>query len=148
MRDAHDNYRDRLLDQAIASGKFSEERRGHYAALFDADPEGTEHWIGALVSVPTAGLAAAALAPYPRELFPELMRAQGKEPVRGGLAPRVETPHVRPAAPAEIAEATPELVTEWTDQLFPEAAAARVLERRVQATNGSAYPVVMSDGSG
>jgi hypothetical protein len=146
MRSPHDNHRDRLLDEAIASGKFAEDRRPHYAAMYDRDPAGTEGWIAALVSVPTTGLAAAS-APYPRELFPELMRAQGLEPVRGGLAPRTEMPHVRPAAPAAVVETTPELVTQWTDQLFPEAAAARALEAQVQATGGRAYPAVMSDGS-
>lgn len=109
----HSLTRERLLDDAIASGKFGPERRSHYASLYDRDP---------LVAAATIGALAAAT------------------PVAQVV------PHVHPV-PAAVTEATPEQVQAWTDQLFPEARAARVLEATVQARGPQAYPIRMSDGS-
>lgn len=45
--------RDRLLDRAIAEGKFPPTRRAHYARLHAQDPEATEQFIARLASAPT-----------------------------------------------------------------------------------------------
>lgn len=48
MSELHSYTRERLIDQAIAAGKFSEERRSHYAAMYDRDPLAAAGTIGAL----------------------------------------------------------------------------------------------------
>ncbi|WP_101791022.1 head maturation protease, ClpP-related [Nonomuraea indica] len=40
--------RDRALDNAIAKGKFPPSRKAHYAAAWDADPEGTQQLLASL----------------------------------------------------------------------------------------------------
>jgi hypothetical protein len=137
MRDLHEYQRERLLDAAIAAGKFGEGRRAHYAALYDADPVGTAHWIGVLAAVP-------AVATVPTNAHRALLPEFYGTPVLGGLAPTVA--HVRPAAPAEV-ETTPEAVEGWTDALFPETAEARRVEAQVQTVGATAYPRIMSDGN-
>lgn len=114
MSEIHSYTRERLLDAAVASGKFGEERRAHYGAMYDRDPLAAAATIGALAApvVPIAGSA----------------------------------PHVHPVVREESSQATVEQVQAWTDQLFPEARAARAVEATVRATGPGAYPVVMSDG--
>lgn len=50
--------RDRLIDGAIATGKFAASRREHFIALYDADPEGTREIVNTLAenTVPIAEL--------------------------------------------------------------------------------------------
>lgn len=43
-----EDHRDRVLDAAIASGRFAPSRREHYVASWKADPEGTEALIASL----------------------------------------------------------------------------------------------------
>lgn len=45
--------RERLLDEAVRDGKFTPERRAHYAAMYDRDPLAAAATIGALASAPT-----------------------------------------------------------------------------------------------
>jgi hypothetical protein len=48
MSELHSYTRERLIDQAVAAGKFSEERRSHYAEMYDRDPLAAAATIGAL----------------------------------------------------------------------------------------------------
>lgn len=59
MSELHGYTRERLIDQAIAAGKFGEERRDHYAAMYDRDPLAAAATIGALAApvVPVPGQA-------------------------------------------------------------------------------------------
>ncbi len=50
----------RLLDEAIAAGKFPASRRAHYAAMLDRDPARTRALIAVMAAVPEAGLSPAA----------------------------------------------------------------------------------------
>lgn len=50
----------RLLDEAIAAGKFPASRRAHYAAMLDAAPARTRALIAVMAAVPETGLTAAA----------------------------------------------------------------------------------------
>jgi hypothetical protein len=66
------NERDRLINAAIAAGKFPESRRAHYARLYDAQPQATARFIDTLaagvvpdVTVPEPAYPAAAGAPSP-----------------------------------------------------------------------------------
>jgi len=51
LRAPGDSAHSRLLDKAIKAGKFSEARRGHYAALLARDPSGTKRLIAKLTPV-------------------------------------------------------------------------------------------------
>ncbi len=53
----------RLLDEAIAAGKFPASRRPHYAAMLDRDPARTRALIAVMAAVPEAGLPRAAGKP-------------------------------------------------------------------------------------
>lgn len=117
MHDA--TRRDHVLSAAIAAGKFSEQRRTVWAAAYDRDPAGTE----ALIALLTSPFAPA--EPYPRELFPELAGEQRRTHT-SGLAPA----QVNVAASAACAKVpTPELVADWTRQLFPHAPSAGRITR-------------------
>jgi hypothetical protein len=48
MSETHTHTRERLLDAAVAAGKFAEERRAHYRALYDRDPVVAAATIGVL----------------------------------------------------------------------------------------------------
>jgi hypothetical protein len=63
-QEAHAAARTQDVDAGISSGRFPEARRGHYAARYDSDPEGTRAEIEALTPgvVPTGGRRMAASA--------------------------------------------------------------------------------------
>jgi hypothetical protein len=42
--------KDRLFDEAVKAGKFSESRRAHYAAMYDKDPEATTRLISSFAA--------------------------------------------------------------------------------------------------
>jgi hypothetical protein len=46
--------RERVLDAAVAAGKFLPSRRSHYAAMYDADPAGTEQVLAIMAGAPEA----------------------------------------------------------------------------------------------
>jgi hypothetical protein len=107
--------RDQLLDHAIASGKFGEARRAHWAAQYDRNPAGTEQALAVMVGV-------GGKPPYPPELFPELQRPRQRSERGAVLA--VVNPSTEPPPPqsfASDAHVTPEQVKAWSQQLFPEA---------------------------
>lgn len=123
--------RDQVLDHAIASGKFGEERRAHWAQQYDADPAGTERWIAAMWQ---AGPTDA----YPPELFPHLNRAPRSFERTSAHARAVPVQaHASPAPPAAetTATLTPELVGAWSRQLFPEVGAEGPPPRIVRAND-------------
>ena len=69
------SQRERVLDAAIAQGKFPARRRAHYEALYARDPEGTRALIARLASVPEITNDAAKRTPddsYPRAWLPEV----------------------------------------------------------------------------
>jgi len=76
-------YREYVLDKAMAAGKFPQARRSHYAALLDRDPEGTERLLDVMEGFPPQLLGAAVgastlpsgeqqtVTTWTRQLFPE-----------------------------------------------------------------------------
>jgi hypothetical protein len=48
--------RERIIEEAVAAGKFGEGRRQHYRNIYDADPAGAERLIALLASVPNVPL--------------------------------------------------------------------------------------------
>ena len=139
----HALRRDHLVEQAVHAGKFPPERRGHWRTLYDGDPAGTEATLAALapalVGVRTPAALLAGDSPYPRELFPELVRADRRAVVttHATSAPAAAA-HPRPAAPpseASETELSPELVANWSHDLFPEAAASGTGRSRVSRAN-------------
>jgi hypothetical protein len=142
--------RERVLDQAIASGKFPEARRQHYRNSWDRDPAGTEQVIAGLVGVPLlASIAQSEAQPQrtPDELdeqvalaatlYPELRNARriphggtaapAPEPTRAHAPPRQAQEPPPPSAPAsaasaggDVVELRPEIVDGWTEALYPE----------------------------
>jgi hypothetical protein len=135
--------RDYLVEQAVQAGKFPPERRGHWRTLYDRDPAGTETTLAALapalVGVRTPSALLAGDSPYPRELFPELVRADRRAVVTTQVAPATAAvAHPRPAAPppeASETELSPELVSNWSHDMFPEAAASGAVRSRVSRAN-------------
>jgi hypothetical protein len=140
--------RDHLIEQAVAAGKFPPSRREHWAREYDRDPAATEVTLAALapalVGVRSPTALAAGDSPYPRELFPELARADRRAgqaaPVqaasddqrsREGLAPH----SMLPAAEDGETELSPELVGQWSRQMFPETVAAGAAPSRVHRAN-------------
>lgn len=119
--------REYVLDTAVAAGKFAESRRAHYRQMYDRDPAGTEQLLAALASVGSEK------PPYPRELFPELARLPSFPPEEDADAGVVAMSRRQPPssghAPAPAAHAssgmelTPENVSRWSAELFPETAA-------------------------
>ena len=69
------SQRERVLDAAIAAGKFPARRRAHYEALYVRDPDGTCALIARLASVPEITIDAPAATPddsCPRAWLPEV----------------------------------------------------------------------------
>ena len=76
-------YREHVLDKAMAAGKFPQTRRAYYTSMFDRDPKGTEAFLTLLGGVPPHllgttpapdALASAdqeTVANWTRQLFPE-----------------------------------------------------------------------------
>lgn len=52
MRSRNPAERDRILDDAIRAGKFRQDRRPMYAAMYDADPKGTKAIIAQMPGLP------------------------------------------------------------------------------------------------
>lgn len=122
--------REQLLAEAVRAGKFTAQRAEHYRQLYDSDPAGTEQVLAALAPVGNAITAAAVLAgapaavlaevpPYPRELFPELVRRERRAAPPAAAEPAAAE-HVRPGAPPAEASIRDEQVARWSAELFPE----------------------------
>lgn len=134
----HEYRRERVLDEAVAAGKFSADRVEHYRGRWNRDSEGTERLIASLAPGLTP-IQTVALLPEAREdpmalaatLFPELRRPQ---PLRHGGSPPVlpEPQAVRRAEPIQAEHARPpdapaagvpdaKTVERWSQAMFPEA---------------------------
>jgi hypothetical protein len=81
--------REALLDHAINAGVIGANMRAHYAACFDADPEGTRSYLGAVGATRAAAVSGAsdayndsALGPQERERI--AAAREGKPPRIGG----------------------------------------------------------------
>jgi hypothetical protein len=108
--DSYTLRKEHVLNEAIASGKFGEDRRGFWSQQYDRDPAGTERTLDALVS------ATEGQPPYPPELFPHLFSQRRHPQMRSAsVAATVPTPQPPPSA-----EVVDEAVAGWTRQLFPE----------------------------
>jgi hypothetical protein len=143
----HSLRRDHLIGQAVQAGKFPPERRAHWQELYDRDPAGTEQTLAVLapglvgVQSPTGFVAGE--SPYPRELFPELVRAdrraqQAVSAPQAAPPPAAAVVHPRPAAPPqEASDATlpSELVGQWSREMFPEVALKASANSRVSRAN-------------
>lgn len=129
MRNDHELRREYVIDQAIAAGKFGENRRTFWRGEYDRNPAGTEQTLAALASV-TEGTPA-----YPREiLFPPTQRRHPPAR-RSSVAATVTSPTPQPAPVPPAAPASDEQVAGWTRELFPETAAAGARSRVTRAND-------------
>lgn len=81
----HDTARAALLSRGVNTGRFPEARRDHYAALYDADPEGTTTLVEGLAPglVPTGGQRLSGAA---QRLAAEPLDIPNDQPLPPGLA--------------------------------------------------------------
>jgi hypothetical protein len=93
--------RERIIDEAIAAGKFGAGRRQHYRQLWDADPRGAERLVASL------------------EPVPEVLAGEVNVPLGTGA------PYPAPPFSRAEADIKPEQIEEWSNALFPEAAARK-----------------------
>lgn len=108
--------REALLDHAISVGKFSPSRRAYWSSRYDADPAGTTAAINGMEAVGAAVL--------------------GHATAVTSTEPPAQAQHVNPATPARpaaSADLSPDRVSGWSRELFPEAVAAGSKPGRITA---------------
>jgi hypothetical protein len=88
--EAQATKKDQVLAAAMSEGKFPPARKDHWAALYDADPEGTQQTLDALASgiipVDERGVAPAGEQiddAYPAEWFPDVAARKAKRQLPG-----------------------------------------------------------------
>jgi len=137
MRSRNPAERDRILDDAIRAGKFREDRRPMYAAMYDADPKGTAAIIAQMPGLPAElredpqGYDATFLSPVERDRITAA-------PSDGTSAPAAKPPAAkRSGTPAADAEEYPQ---GWLSPSERETIAA--------AQRGESPAVIAGDGIG
>jgi hypothetical protein len=92
----HISERERLLNAAVAAGKFPVSRRKHYSDRFDADPAGTAAVVAGLAAIQTDPHAATVaaqldkLGPYNERWLNDPERRRIANAQAGGRPPEME----------------------------------------------------------
>lgn len=138
MRSRNPAERDRILDDAIRAGKFREDRRPMYAAMYDADPKGTTAIIAQMPGLP------AELRDDPQAYDTTFLSAAERDRITA--APSGDTPAAKP--PAVKRSGTPAAAAA-TDDDYPQGwLSPSERETIAAAQRGEPPAVVAGDGIG